>query len=49
MRVYLESYEPDSSKHNVETQTALKPLIDLAEEIAQIFKYTQRTEPTVIT
>ena len=49
LRVYLESYEPDSSKHNVETQTALKPLIDLAEEIAQIFKYTQRTEPTVIT
>ena len=49
LRVYLESYEPDSSKHKVETQTALKPLIDLAEEIAQIFKYTQRTEPTVIT
>ena len=49
LRVYLESYEPDSSKHSVETQTALKPLIDLAEEIAQIFKYTQRTEPTVIT
>ena len=49
LRVYLESYEPDSSKHGVETQTALKPLIDLAEEIAQILKYTQRTEPTVIT
>lgn len=49
LRIYLESYERDASKHNVETQTALKPLIDIAEEIAQIFKYTQRKEPTVIT
>jgi phosphoglucomutase len=49
LRIYLESYEADASKHGVETQTALKPLIDLAEEIAQIFKYTQRKEPTVIT
>ena len=49
LRVYLESYEPDTSKHNVETQEALKPLIDLAEEIAQIRKFTEREEPTVIT
>ena len=49
LRVYLESYEPDPSKHGVETQEALKPLIDLAEEIAQIYQYTQRKEPTVIT
>ena len=49
LRVYLESYEPDASKHDVETQEALKPLIDLAEEIAQIRKFTQREEPTVIT
>ena len=49
LRVYLESYEPDETKHNVETQEALKPLIELAEEIAQIYQYTQRKEPTVIT
>ncbi|MDJ0688689.1 MAG: alpha-D-glucose phosphate-specific phosphoglucomutase [Xenococcaceae cyanobacterium MO_188.B32] len=49
LRVYLESYEPDASKHDVETQAALKPLIDLAEEIAQIRKLTQREKPTVIT
>ncbi|MGK7937118.1 MAG: alpha-D-glucose phosphate-specific phosphoglucomutase [Xenococcaceae cyanobacterium] len=49
LRVYLESYEPDASKHGVETQEALKPLIDLAEEIAQIRKFTEREEPTVIT
>ncbi|MEM9507981.1 MAG: alpha-D-glucose phosphate-specific phosphoglucomutase [Cyanobacteria bacterium P01_E01_bin.35] len=49
LRLYVESYEPDASKHNLETQKALKPLIDLAEEIAQIKEYTQRDEPTVIT
>ena len=49
LRVYLESYEPDASKHDVETQEALKPLIDLAEEIAQIRKFTEREKPTVIT
>ena len=49
LRLYVESYEADSSKQNVETQTALKPLIDLAEEIAQIRHYTERDVPTVIT
>ena len=49
LRLYIESYEPDASKHNVETQEALKPLIDLAQEIAQIKEFTQRDEPTVIT
>ncbi|MGF1477969.1 MAG: alpha-D-glucose phosphate-specific phosphoglucomutase [Cyanophyceae cyanobacterium] len=49
LRVYLESYEPDASKHDVDTQEALKPLIQLAEEIAQIQKFTDRDAPTVIT
>ena len=49
LRVYLESHEPDASKHGIETQEALKPLIDLAEEIAQIRHFTEREEPTVIT
>ena len=49
LRVYIESYEPDASKHDRDTQEALKPLIDLAQEIAQIKEYTQRDEPTVIT
>jgi phosphoglucomutase len=49
LRVYLESYEPDSSKHDQDTQAALAPLITLAEEIAQIKKFTQREAPTVIT
>jgi phosphoglucomutase len=49
LRVYLESYEPDSSKHDLDTQAALQPLIDLAQEIAQIRQFTQREKPTVIT
>ncbi len=49
LRLYVETYEPDASKHGLDTQEALKPLIDLAQEIAQIKEYTQRDEPTVIT
>lgn len=49
LRVYIESYEPDVNKHDLDTQAALKPLIDIAQEIAQIKEYTQRDEPTVIT
>ncbi len=49
LRLYVESYEPDPSKHDLDTQSALKPLIDLAQEIAQIKEYTQRDQPTVIT
>lgn len=49
LRVYIESYEPDASKHDIDTQTALEPLIDLAQEIAHIKEFTQRDEPTVIT
>ncbi|PSF37459.1 alpha-D-glucose phosphate-specific phosphoglucomutase [Aphanothece hegewaldii CCALA 016] len=49
LRIYLESYEPDASKHDLETQKALEPLINLAEEIGQIRKFTERDIPTVIT
>ncbi len=49
LRVYLESYEPDSTKHHLDAQVALKELIGIAETIAQIKKYTGREAPTVIT
>ena len=49
LRVYLERYEPDASKHAVETQTALAPLIALADTLAGIRERTGRTQPTVIT
>jgi phosphoglucomutase len=49
LRIYLESYEPDSSNHALETQKALEPFIKLAQEIGQIRKFTMRDTPTVIT
>jgi phosphoglucomutase len=49
LRLYLESYEADASKQNIETQTALANLIGIAEEIAQISSNTGMDKPTVIT
>jgi phosphoglucomutase len=49
LRLYLESYEPNATKHDRDTQEALAPLIAIAEEIAQIRKFTDREAPTVIT
>jgi len=49
LRVYLESYEPDPSKHDLDPQVALKPLIDIAEEVANIRELTGMDQPTVIT
>ncbi|MBD1912003.1 MULTISPECIES: alpha-D-glucose phosphate-specific phosphoglucomutase [unclassified Leptolyngbya] len=49
LRVYLESYEPDASKHDLDPQVALKPLIDIAEEVANIRELTGMDKPTVIT
>ena len=49
LRLYLESYEPDVSKQDLDPQQALASLIQLSEEIAQIRKFTGREQPTVIT
>ena len=49
LRVYLERYEPDPARHDLETQGALAELIALAEGIADIRKHTGRDAPTVIT
>ncbi len=49
VRVYLESYESNSFKQDLDTQEALADLIQVAEDIAQIKKYTNRDQPTVIT
>jgi len=49
LRVYLESYEPDAAKHDLDPQEALAPLIQLADEVAQIQATTGREQPTVIT
>jgi phosphoglucomutase len=49
LRVYLEAFEPDATKHGIETQAALAPLIATAEALAGIRAATGRTQPTVIT
>lgn len=49
LRIYLEKYEADASKHDQDAQEALAFLIDLAEQFCEVKKLTGRTEPTVIT
>ncbi|MGO4834126.1 alpha-D-glucose phosphate-specific phosphoglucomutase, partial [Rhizobiaceae sp. 2RAB30] len=49
LRVYIERYEPDSARHGIETQEALKDLIAAADEIAGIRAHTGRNKPSVIT
>jgi phosphoglucomutase len=45
----VESYEPNIAKHSLDTQEALKELIEIADQIAQIKVLTGRDRPTVIT
>ncbi len=49
VRLYLESYEPDPAKHNVDPQEALKPLIVIADQVSKLQALTGRNQPTVIT
>jgi len=49
LRVYIESYENSLDKLQQETQSALKELIALTNELTGITKRTGRTQPTVIT
>ena len=45
----MEQYEPDVSKHEVDAQTTLKPLIDVALSISKLKEYTGSEKLTVIT
>jgi phosphoglucomutase len=49
LRVYLERHEPDATRHDLEAQTALKPLIELAEALAHIHALTGMAQPSVMT
>jgi len=49
LRVYIERYEPDKTKHDLETQAALADLIAAADNIAGIHSHTGRARPSVIT
>jgi phosphoglucomutase len=48
LRVYLERFVADPSRHEVPTQEALAPLIGLADAVAQIAAITGRKAPDVI-
>ncbi len=49
LRVYIERYEPDPNKHDIDTQEALADLIAAADDIAGIRSHTGRAKPSVIT
>jgi phosphoglucomutase len=49
LRVYLERFEPDPSRHGLDPQVALAELIQLADHFAQIRARTGRQQPDVIT
>jgi phosphoglucomutase len=49
LRVYLERHEPDAARHEIEAQTALRPLVELAESLAHIRAITGMAQPSVMT
>ncbi|MCA0012547.1 alpha-D-glucose phosphate-specific phosphoglucomutase [Mesorhizobium sp. B292B1B] len=49
LRVYIERYEPDKARHDLDTQAALADLIAAADDIAGIRSHTGRNKPSVIT
>ncbi len=49
LRVYLEAFEPDSTKHHIDAQVALAEMIQVALKISQLKEKTGMDAPTVIT
>ncbi|APG92534.1 alpha-D-glucose phosphate-specific phosphoglucomutase [Sinorhizobium americanum] len=49
LRVYIERFEPDPARHDLDTQEALADLIAVADDIAEIKSRTGRQAPSVIT
>ncbi|HID96918.1 MAG TPA: alpha-D-glucose phosphate-specific phosphoglucomutase [Thermodesulfobacteriaceae bacterium] len=49
IRIYLEKYESDPARHDIDTQDALAELIAAAGEVSQIHEITGRDAPSVIT
>ncbi len=49
LRVYIEKFEADINKQNIETQEALNELINIADQVASIKARTGRNKPDVIT
>ncbi|EPX70456.1 phosphoglucomutase [Schizosaccharomyces octosporus yFS286] len=49
LRLYIEKHESDASKYELDTQVALKPVIEVALDVLSLEALTGRKEPTVIT
>ena len=49
LRIYLEAFESDTTKHHLDAQVALAEMIQIALQISQLVEKTGRTAPTVIT
>ncbi|TXF98108.1 alpha-D-glucose phosphate-specific phosphoglucomutase [Massilia arenae] len=49
VRLYLERFEADPARHDLDTQQALQGLIGVAESVSGLRRRTGRNEPTVIT
>ena len=49
VRIYLEAFEPDTSKHDLDAQIALAEMIQIALQISELKQRTGRDKPTVIT
>eukprot|EP00244_Chara_vulgaris_P002449 TRINITY_DN1433_c0_g1_i3.p1 TRINITY_DN1433_c0_g1~~TRINITY_DN1433_c0_g1_i3.p1 ORF type:complete len:675 (-),score=170.04 TRINITY_DN1433_c0_g1_i3:330-2312(-) len=49
IRLYVEKYEPDASRHDLKAIEVLQPLTDIALGISKLTDFTGREEPTVIT
>ncbi|RZS87778.1 phosphoglucomutase [Phyllobacterium myrsinacearum] len=49
LRLYIERYEADPKRHDLETQSALADLIRAADELTEIKTRTGRDKPSVIT
>ncbi len=49
IRLYIDSYESNPAKYELDAQVVLEPLIQIALRISKLTEFTGRTEPTVIT
>ncbi|OON60858.1 alpha-D-glucose phosphate-specific phosphoglucomutase [Massilia sp. KIM] len=49
IRLYLERYEPDPARHDLDTQEALASLAAVADDISGLRERTGRDRPTVVT
>lgn len=49
LRVYLDAYEADVSRHHLDAQVALADLIRIALQISELRQRTGREQPMVIT